>query len=397
MEETISVYVVKYPDRDNLVMRYRDPFTGRQVQRSTGTVDRDEATKAAGEWQADLRNGRYKAASRFTWEEFREKYESEVLTRLADSTGIKVSGILDSVETIINPERVRDVTSGRLSFYVRKLREKPLAESTVAGHVTHLRAALSYAVEWGMLAKVPELPRQQRAKPSQTMKGRPITDAEFLELLANVETVVGPDAAASWDNLLRGLWLSGLRLGEALVLRWENAKGAIVADLGGRRPMLRIPAAAQKSHRTEVLPMAPEFANFLEATPDVDRHGPVFPLTYRRTGRGNAMGVQWVSAVISKIGKGAGVVVNSDTGKTASAHDLRRAFGQRWAARVMPAILQKLMRHKDISTTLKFYVGAEADTMADVLWAAMEKPAVRRGTKLGTTGQPHGLKVQRIA
>ena len=35
MSEEIKVHVVKYPDRDNLVMRYVDPFTGRQVQRST--------------------------------------------------------------------------------------------------------------------------------------------------------------------------------------------------------------------------------------------------------------------------------------------------------------------------------------------------------------------------
>jgi integrase len=68
------------------------------------------------------------------------------------------------------------------------------------------------------------------------------------------------------------------------------------------------------------------------------------------------------------------------TGKTASAHDLRRAFGQRWAARVMPAILQQLMRHEDISTTLKFYVGSEAETTADVLWAAVAKVGTNPGT-----------------
>jgi integrase len=107
----------------------------------------------------------------------------------------------------------------------------------------------------------------------------------------------------------------------------------------------------------------------------------VFPLAYRRKGRGEAMGMQWVSAIVSKIGKRAGVVVNPDTGKTASAYDLRRAFGQRWSARVMPAVLQQLMRHEDINTTLKFYVGSDAEATADVLWAAVKKV----GTNLGTT------------
>src|SRR4051794_2704609 len=61
MDDTIRVHVVKYPDRENLVMRYVDPFTGRQVQRSTKTTNKRDADKAAGKWEAELREGRYKA------------------------------------------------------------------------------------------------------------------------------------------------------------------------------------------------------------------------------------------------------------------------------------------------------------------------------------------------
>ena len=62
MQDTIKVHVVKYPDRDNLVMRYRDPFTGRQVQRSTRTASHKEAVKIAAKWEDDLHNGRFKVA-----------------------------------------------------------------------------------------------------------------------------------------------------------------------------------------------------------------------------------------------------------------------------------------------------------------------------------------------
>jgi integrase len=140
------------------------------------------------------------------------------------------------------------------------------------------------------------------------------------------------------------------------------------------------PAEAEKGNRDRLLPMAPEFAEFLDATPADQRTGRVFKLDYRRKGRGKTIGMEWVSAVVSKIGKRANVVVNTETGKTASAHDLRRAFGQRWAARVMPAILQQLMRHEDITTTLKYYVGSDAQATADVLWEAVAK----RGTIPGT-------------
>jgi hypothetical protein len=48
-----------------------------------------------------------------------------------------------------------------------------------------------------------------------------------------------------------------------------------------------------------------------------------------------------------------------------------RAFGQRWAGKVMPTVLRELMRHADISTRMKFYVGQDAEATADVLWAVM--------------------------
>ncbi len=45
------------------------------------------------------------------------------------------------------------------------------------------------------------------------------------------------------------------------------------------------------------------------------------------------------------------------------------AMAKRWARRVAPAILQKLMRHASIQTTMAFYVDLDVDEMADELWA----------------------------
>ena len=59
--------------------------------------------------------------------------------------------------------------------------------------------------------------------------------------------------------------------------------------------------------------------------------------------------------------------------KYASAHDLRRAFGERWAARIMPAQLRELMRHESIETTLRYYVGANVERTADACWEAFDR------------------------
>lgn len=48
----------------------------------------------------------------------------------------------------------------------------------------------------------------------------------------------------------------------------------------------------------------------------------------------------------------------------ASAHDLRRAFGHRWAKKVMPMVLKELMRHESVTTTEKYYVGVQAQETA---------------------------------
>lgn len=93
-----------------------------------------------------------------------------------------------------------------------------------------------------------------------------------------------------------------------------------------------------------------------------------------------------IGEVIADIGKTAGIIVDTDpkTGeatKYATAHDLRRAFGQRWAKLVMPAVLQKLMRHASIQTTMQYYVDLEAEDVADVLWAASSNTFNNRGLK----------------
>jgi hypothetical protein len=93
--------------------------------------------------------------------------------------------------------------------------------------------------------------------------------------------------------------------------------------------------------------MAPEFSELLLAVPPEDRHGRVFAPQARRAGAPTPA-THRIGEVIADIGEAAGVCVDADpsTGKPtkyASAHELRRAFGERWAKRVMPAVLQKLM------------------------------------------------------
>jgi integrase len=135
--------------------------------------------------------------------------------------------------------------------------------------------------------------------------------------------------------------------------------------LSGRHPRFAIKAAAQKSGQDELLPMTPDFAEFLLGTPEAERVGRVFRLNV--TGTSTPLSAHSVGAKVAAIGARAGVVVNPVDRKTASVHDLRRGFATRWARRVTPAILQRLMRHSSIATTMTYYVDLDTDKMADDL------------------------------
>ncbi len=107
--QEIKVYVVDR-GRKNLSLRYIDPVSGRWVEKSAKTSDPDNALKAAGKWEDELRDGRYKPKSKTTWAEFRERYETEAVAEMKDTSDLKVSGVFDAVEHLAT--RFARVTRG---------------------------------------------------------------------------------------------------------------------------------------------------------------------------------------------------------------------------------------------------------------------------------------------
>lgn len=367
MSDEIKVHVADYGAGRNLMMRYRDPFTGKQTARTTGTRSKRDAERAAAKWEAELRDGRYKALCRMSWADFREKYETEVIPGLAESTGDRRASTLNYIESTINPQRVAELTTARLSVFASTLRENGMKDTTLSCHLGHLKPVLRWAVKQGYLRSMPDVPMPQRAKGvTRAMRGRALTGEELDRMLAKVRKIRKLQPVR-WKRLLRGLWLSGLRLSEALSLSW-NEGAPIAVCMAGKYPALRIQAEAEKAHQDRLLPIAPEFAEFLLAVPAERRRGLVFriygpnkqPLSTKRVGR-----------YISRIGKAAKVVTNKAENRYATAHDLRRSFGTRWAKRVMPAVLKELMRHADISTTMAYYNDQSAEDVGDVLRQAL--------------------------
>lgn len=158
-----------------------------------------------------------------------------------------------------------------------------------------------------------------------------------------------------------------------------------------------IPADQEKGGQNRVYPVSPEFAEMLLSVPPIDRTGFVFNPVPSRVLKGNQRaGQDLCCRTIGRVGEAAGVVVDRKSDKTifASAHDLRRSFGLRWSRRVMPPVLQELMRHESIETTMKFYVGQDAQSTAAELHRAFNesKPTGPEGNTFGNNDRESTAK-----
>jgi len=382
-----KIKLTRRPRSRNFVLRFVNPATGRFEQRSTGTSNKKEAQRMAGELRSELAHGRYQRDSEISWEDYRERFDAEHLSGLARMTVKKFDTVLNLVERILKPKKLAELTADRISIFIAKVRNGKRTESTIAGYLAHLRAALNWAAGVGLLVVAPKITKPKRAKVYKKSKGRAPTTEEFQKILTTVAAIVGEERASSWRHLIEGLWWSGLRLGEALELSWDR-DDKLRPVLTHERPLLHIPAELEKGHKDRLIPLAPEFAEFLQKTHATLRAGFVFNPTSERWPEHRLTIVQ-VMKIISRIGKKSGVVVhvNVKTGKKkhASAHDFRRAFGDRWAVRVMPPVLMEMMRHESISTTMQFYVGRSAQATADVVWQAYASATAKIGNEKGDT------------
>ena len=356
-------------------LRWIDPATGRPKFKSAGTRKRKDAERAAAALEHDLREGKLATNARMNWQDFVVKFSEQVLPGRAPKTRLVYETVFNAVDRLVKPDRLGSLNATRLDEFAALLRKEGKAEATIKTYCAHLRGCLGWAAKLKWIRTIPEFPDTLRApKGDGEMKGRPVTGEELWKLLKATRKIVGPKVAKHYRRLLVGLWWSGLRLGEAVALRWDGMSAGLVVDMTGRRPMLRIDAAAEKGNRNRLLPLAPEFCRLLARTPAERRRGKVFSVPHPKSGRPLPMGE--VSALLTRIGKAAGVKVRTKvkskvdpaTGerapvevvKFASAHDLRRSFGERWAERVLPKVLMELMRHESIGTTMRFYVGQNA-------------------------------------
>ena len=352
---TLRVHVRAKPNR-NLQMYFVDPLTGRDVCRSTGTTDWKAAERIAAKWEEEVQAGDISRG--ITWDEFRSRFKREHLNSLAKNSRKIYSTCFSIFEsTMGKPKKVSGVTTSLLSKYKGELVAAGHPSSTIATYIGLLQSALSWGKEIGILKAVPRV-KLPTIENGEHMKGRPLLPEEY-ELFLKCAR----ERSEHHERFCIMLRLSGLRISEAVDLDWQ--KPPVRVDMtGGKYPRIAFGVGGQKGKRVEFMPLAPDFIAWLEAIPEEERVGQVCPI-YSDRGNGNVLAKLTVEDHISQVGAATGIIVAP--GKFASAHDLRRTFGSYWAMHVKPAVLQRMMRHKTLDTTMKYYVRLDTDDIGDVL------------------------------
>lgn len=380
----ISVKLRKKPDREDYLLYYIDPVSRREKSRTAKTSDRHEAERAAALWQAELIE--HNGIDGSGWAAFRDRFDDEKLVFLAKKSRASYTTALNSFEQRTKITNIKQADASRISQFAAELAREGYPHATIKNYLTHIQAALRWAEDKSLIRKAPsvEMPRLGQRK---HMKGRPLTRREVGKMLRACDAL-HPADAGEWRLLIRLYWFTGLRLGEAMALSWDSAP--VHLRLTAKPyPMIVFDIEGQKSRQDEAVPLAPDAVAWLSKTPESRRTGYVVNVVNEA---GNRYTAEKLSDELSAIGKAAGVVVEQKKGrggqtktKYASAHDLRRTFGTRWALRVRPLTLQKMMRHADLKTTLKYYIGLSNEDVGADLWQG-------RGTTPGAASVADGTR-----
>ena len=337
--DRVHVWVQRFKDRSTLQLQWHDPVTRKRKSKSAKTADTEEAEKKRADLEYELNHGLHREPSKMAWEKFTEAYFEEKMSANRPRTIEKADGVLRRFAEIIRPRNLAAVNERAVSRYAAALRQEGYQASTIDSHLIYLRAAFNWAEEQGLLVSAPKI----KTRPLKKKTIRTITAEEFERLIAKA-----PDW--SWRALVATAWYTGMRRNELLDLTWDEPDRPhvdFVPTAKWPRGRVVLPGSCTKSGIDSWIPLHKDLAAILSES------------TLRR---GRLFRFSVCPGTVSRRFKS----LAASAGLRITLHDLRKSFGSRYASIVPAAVLQRLMRHQDIKTTLQFYTDVE-NKLADAI------------------------------
>jgi len=321
-------------------------------RRSKRIGSKSMAEKYRKKIEGQLAAGTYENVRRVSWRDFRKRYETDILSRLKPRSRTDASAALRHFERIIKPATVAAIKTAHIdTFRARRALEagkKPgsvLSPSTVKKELSSIRAAMNKAKDWEYIAKTPKFDRVKVPEADP----RPVTREHFEAMYqaADVATMPGRTSYSPgdwWRAIFMFAVTTGWRKDEILEFRREDL------DLETGRIVTR--AQANKGGRDDVDYLPEPTLAHLRLIRGFDPV--VFPWPHAN---------QTFDAEFHRIQRAAGIhlpcIIQQEhectpTCHTYGMHDVRRMYATENADRLPLPVLQKKMRHRDISTTMRY-------------------------------------------
>ncbi len=344
-------------------------FEGKKQSKRVGSKSMAEKLKR--KIEGELAAGLFKPPARKDWKAFRQEYEEKICPGLAPGTRELITTTMNHFERIAKPNKMAEIKTDVIDDYVARRRKErgkkqgsKVSPATVNRELRHLKAAIRIAHDWGHL---PTVPKFRKVRESEEI-GQVITPEHFQLIYGACHAAEKPRSQACspeewWQALFVFALTTGWRISEILAFRREDLDlktGAIITR-----------ADDNKGGRDDVDHLTPVA---LEHVKRILGFGPlVFTWPHdRRTLDTEFHRIQ--KAAVDEDGERLVYLTCPDAGKhecTESCHcygfhALRRGYATLNADTMSGPVLQRKMRHKSFTTTLR-YIG-----LADKMKAATE-------------------------
>lgn len=291
---------------------------------------------------------------RTTWADFRKRFAEIVLPTKAPNTAHAYRCAFDNFERIVMPGNVDAITTATVDEFTAKRRveiartptprknepDEPLPTRTISPasvnmELRHLRAALRKAADWGMVDALPKVTmlREPERDPFY------IDDVAFAKLYAACDGMARPagrryPAEDWWKALLAFAYLTGWRIGEILDLRRD--------DVDLEAGIATVDAESTKGRRTARVELHPVVVDHLRAIVEFTPFVFDWP-HHERT--------LWADFAALKTAAGVEF--------PGAFHRFRFGFANANVDALPADVLQRLMRHREASTTRRYINAAE--------------------------------------
>ena len=227
---------------------------GKQIRKSLKTTDRALAQRRLSEFRDKVhRLTDDTGTSRVTFAEFSERWFGVAAVRMKEKSAARKKLSLKNLCGHFGNMQVRKISVRDCEDWMQA-RSPGIAASTFNNERETLQAVFATAKREGLILDNPAEPLPRR----KADKAQPVipTREQFARLL---ETLKGMDPRARHAvTLVELLAYSGMRLGEAVALRWDEV------DFSGERFTVTGGEQGTKNHEARSVPLFPNFRRLLE-------------------------------------------------------------------------------------------------------------------------------------